>query len=221
MIVGLGHGTTAAKAIQRIAALLRSGELADLRCVPCSRKVEALANELAIPLTTLEAHPVLDLTIDGADEVAPDLTLIKGHGGALLREKIVAQASSREIIIVDDTKLSPALGTRAAVPVEVIPFGWRTQASYLAELGAQWILRMAGDQPFFSDEGNYILDCRFARIASPAGLALQLQARTGIVAHGLFLGLAHEVIAAGPRGVRELRRAEPSSERYPFRDTAI
>ena len=152
---------------------------------------------------------MIDLTFDGADEVDPALNLIKGGGGALLREKIVAQASRREIIIVDESKLSPALGTCWAVPVEVIPFGWRTQAAYLEALGAQVSPRPAQDAPaqlFITDQGNYILDCAFGPIADPAGLGARLDARTGIVAHGLFLGLATEAIVAGTEGIRYLSR---------------
>lgn len=205
MVVGLGHGTTAAFALRRIAALLQSGALHDVRGVPCSRAVESLARELGIPLTTLEETPQIDLTIDGADEVTPRRELIKGGGGALLREKIIAQASRREIIVVDDAKLSPRLGTRATVPVEVLEFGWRTQVTYLEELGGLPSLRMAPDgTPFRTDQGNFILDTDFGIIRRPAALAARLQAHAGIVAHGLFLGLATEVIVAGEDGIRTL-----------------
>ena len=150
----------------------------------------------------------IDLTIDGADEVDPALNLIKGGGGALLREKIVAEASAREIIVVDDSKLSPVLGTRWRVPVEVLPFGWQSQARHIATLGAEPVLRCgANGQPTHTDQGNVILDCRFGPIADPIGVAQALSARAGIVGHGLFLGLAHDVIIAGPAGIRHLRRA--------------
>jgi ribose 5-phosphate isomerase A len=175
--------------------------------VPSSLQIEAEARRLGIPLTTLDEHPVVDLTIDGADEVDPDLNLIKGGGGALLREKIVAQASRREIIVVDESKLSPALGARWAVPVEVVPFGWRSQAAYLESLGAQPILRLNSDgTPFTTDQGNLILDCDFGPISQPAQLAARLSERAGIVEHGLFLGLATDVIVAGVEGVRHLER---------------
>ncbi|RMF38338.1 MAG: ribose-5-phosphate isomerase RpiA [Chloroflexi bacterium] len=207
MVVGLGHGSTTAFALRRLARLLQDGQLHDILGVPCSSHTEAEARRLGIPLTTLEEHPVVDLTIDGADEVDPALNLIKGGGGALLREKIVAQASRREIIVVDETKLSPALGTRWAVPVEVIPFGWRSQAAYLESLGAEVVLRRREDgTPFRTDQGNLILDCRFGPLPDPAPLAAQIKARTGIVEHGLFLGLATDVIVAGREGVRHLRR---------------
>lgn len=208
MVVGLGHGSTARYALLRIAALLRSGELRGVRGVPCSRAVEREAAELGIPLTTLEEHPVLDLTIDGADEVDPDLNLIKGGGGALLREKIVAQASRREAIVVDEGKLSPALGTRSPVPVEVLPFGWRTHVPFLAGLGAEVVLRRGADgAPVRTDQGNFVLDCHFGPIRDPHALARELGARAGILGHGLFLGLATDLFVAGPRGIRHLRRA--------------
>jgi ribose 5-phosphate isomerase A len=207
MVVGLGHGSTATFAVRCIAQLLREGRLHDVLGVPCSRQVEEEARRLSIPLTTLSEHPVVDLTIDGADEVDPDLNLIKGGGGALLREKIVAQASRREIIVVDESKLSPALGTHWPVPVEVVPFGWRTQAAYLESLGAQPVLRLSDDgTPFKTDQGNLILDCRFGPISDPAQLAVRMGERAGIVEHGLFLGLATDVIVAGAEGIRHLRR---------------
>lgn len=207
MVVGLGHGSTAIFAVRNIAARLASGELKDIVAIPCSRQTEADARALGIPLTTLEETPVIDVTIDGADEVDPMLNLIKGGGGALLREKIVAQASRREIIAVNEGKLVPALGTVWAVPVEVIPFGWRSQADYLAALGAEVTLRRASDgEPFRTDQGNLILDCRFGPIAQPEELAAQLRARAGIVEHGMCLGMADDVIIAGPSGIRHLRR---------------
>jgi len=205
MVVGLGHGSTAAFAVRRIADLLQAGELHDLRGVPCSSAVERMARELGIPLTTLEESPRIDLTIDGADEVTPRREIIKGGGGALLREKIVAQASRREIIVVDASKLSPHLGAHSAVPVEVLEFGWRTQVAYLEELGGLPSLRTEPDgAPFRTDQGNLILDCDFGIIRHPAALAARLQARAGIVAHGLFLGLATEVIIADETGIKVL-----------------
>jgi len=207
MVLGLGHGSTAVFAVRCIAQLLREGRLRDVLGVPCSRQVEAEAQELGIPLTTLDQHPTVDLTIDGADEVDPNLNLIKGGGGALLREKIVAQASRREIIVVDESKLSPALGTRWPVPVEVTPFGWRPQSAYLESLGAQATLRVENDgTPFRTDQGNMILDCHFGPISDPAQLAARMNQRAGIVEHGLFLGLATDVIVASAERVRHLKR---------------
>jgi ribose 5-phosphate isomerase A len=207
MIVGLGAGSTAILAVRGLAGKLSRGELTDIQGIPCSRVIEAEARRLGIPLTTLEDHPVIDLTFDGADEVDRALNLIKGGGGALLREKIVAQASRREMIIVDESKLSQALGTHWAVPVEVIPFGWRTQAIYLESLGAQIRLRPGDDgTPFKTDQGNFILDSAFGPIGDPLSLGARLDARTGVVAHGLFLGLATDVLVAGASGMSHLTR---------------
>jgi ribose 5-phosphate isomerase A len=209
MVVGLGHGSTALFARRRVAALLESGQLRDILGVPCSSHVGRDARRLGIPLTTLEEHPVVDVTIDGADEATPDLNVIKGGGGALLREKIVAQASRREIIIVDEMKLSPALGARWPVPVEVIPFGWRSQAAYLESLvlGATVSLRLSADgTPFRTDEGHLILDCNFGTISSPAQLSEQLNRRAGIVEHGLFVDLATDLIVAANDGIRHWNR---------------
>lgn len=213
MVIGLGVGSTASFAVRRIAALLRAGQLRDILAVPCSLAVEDEARRLGIPLTTLERHPVVDLTIDGADEVDPALNLIKGGGGALLREKIVAQASRREIIVVDESKLSPLLGTRWVVPVEVLPFGWRAQAMYLESLGAAVTLRRLPDgSAFTTDQCNYILDSNFGTIPDPVALAARLDARAGIVGHGLFIGIASEVIVAGRDGLRTLTPAPFASK---------
>jgi len=209
MVVGLGHGSTAILAVRRIAQLLHDGQLVDILGVPCSLEVEEEARRLGIPLTTLKEHPVVDLTIDGADEVDPKLDLIKGGGGALLREKIVAQASQREMIVVDQSKLSPALGTRWALPVEVAPFGWRSQQAYIQSLGASVVLRESSDgAPFRTDQGNLLLDCSFGPISEPIRLATKLSQRAGVVEHGLFLGLATDVIVATDQAIRHLKRGE-------------
>lgn len=207
MIIGLGHGTTAIWATRRLAELLTSGRLNDIHAIPCSKQTEAEAQQLGIPLTTLEAHPHIDITIDGADEVAPNFDVIKGGGGALLREKIVAQASKREIIVVDESKLSPALGTVWAIPVEVIPFGHGSQQAYLEGLGAAVTTRQKSDgTTFYTDQGNIILDCKFGPIAKPSDLADQLKARAGIVEHGLFIRLVSDVIVAASSGTRQLQK---------------
>ena len=204
MVVGLGAGSTAILATRRIGQLLRKGRLRDIVGVPCSSIVEAEARALGIPIT-LDPTDTVDLTIDGADEVDPDLNLIKGGGGALLHEKIVAQASRREVIIVDESKLSPTLGTHWALPVEVIPFGWHSQRRFLESLGARVSVRQQRDgTPFRTDQGNLMLDCAFGPIPQPKELAAKLDARTGIVEHGLFVGVATEVIVAGADGVRHL-----------------
>ena len=205
MTVGLGHGSTAFFAVKRIAELIRSGELQGLSAVPCSRKVFEDAKKLGIPLVTLNRRPVIDLTIDGADEVDERLNLIKGGGGALLREKIVAQASLREIIIVDESKMSPALGARCAVPIEAALFGWQTHIPFLEGLGAEVKVRRKNDGRLFkTDQGNIILDANFGPISDPARLAADLEGRSGIVEHGLFIGIATDVIVAGEDGLHHL-----------------
>jgi ribose 5-phosphate isomerase A len=204
MVVGLGAGSTAILATRRIGQLLREGRLRDIVGVPCSCIIEAEARALGIPMTQ-DPPDMVDLTIDGADEVDPELNLIKGGGGALLHEKIVAQASLREVIIVDESMLSPALGTHWALPVEVIPFGWHAQRRFLESLGARITVRQPHDgTPFRTDQGNLMLDCAFGPIPQPQELTAKLDARTGIVEYGLFLGLATEVIVAGADGVRHL-----------------
>ena len=210
MVVGLGTGGTALYATRRIGALVRAGELRDIVAVPTSVATETEARRLAIPLLD-EAHAgPADITIDGADEIDPAMDLIKGRGGALLREKIVAQSSRRLVIVADETKLSPLLGTRRTLPVEVVPFGWRSQMAYLNTLAPQAqvsLRRGPGGDPFSSDQGNFILDCTFGPIERPHELAAALQARAGVVAHGLFLDLATDLIVAGPSGVEHrLRR---------------
>lgn len=202
MVVGLGTGSTAAFAVRKLAARLADGTLKDVVGVPTSRATEALATSLGMPLTTLDVHPVVDLTIDGADEVAPDLSLIKGGGGALLREKVVAQASRREVIIVDAPKLSPRLGTKWPVPVEVLPFGWRSQSLFLESLGARVTVRLSLDgAPFQTDQGNLVLDCDFGPLHDAAGLAAKLDSRAGVMAHGLFLNLTTDLVVAGADGI--------------------
>ncbi len=202
MIVGLGTGSTTVWAVRRLAELLDRGKLTGILGIPTSLATATEARQLNIPLTTLENHPQVDLTIDGADEVDPDFNLIKGGGGALLHEKIVAQASRRLIIAVDESKLSSRLGEQWAVPVEVIPFGWKSQQRFLEDLGATVCLRTGADETvFMTDQQNYILDCRFEPIHDAIQLAEQLKGRTGIVEHGLFLKMATDLIVAGSKGV--------------------
>ena len=171
----------------------------------CSQQVEQEAASLGVPLTSLDDHSITDVTIDGADEVDPDLNLIKGGGGALLREKIVAQASVREVIVVDEPKLSPALGSHWSIPAEVAPFGWTLQRAYVRALGGEPRLPFSeGAAPYTTDQGNLILDSRFGPIADPARLVAELDGRTSIIEHGLFLGLATDRIVASAAGVRHL-----------------
>ena len=207
MVVGLGEGTTAVWAIRRLAQKLNAGDLTRVLGIPTSNNIERMAGELGLPLTTLDQHPHIDLTIDGADEVDPQFNLIKGGGGALLREKIVAQATQREIIVVAEEKLSPQLGTKWAVPVEVLQFGLGSQKAFLQSLGAQVNLRVKDGVPFVTDSGNHILDCSFGRIEDPAALARQLDARAGLLEHGLFINLTHDLVVANDNGVRLHRKA--------------
>lgn len=208
MIVGLGTGSTAIFATRLIADLLRRGERKNVRGYATSRTVWEEAVRLGIPMLTEDMPAEIDLTIDGADEVDPNLNLIKGGGGALLREKIVAQASQRRIIVIDESKLSPCLGTLSALPVEVLPYGWRSQARFLASLKAKVSVRRHADgSDFYTDQANLILDCECGPVRDPVGLARELSERAGIIGHGLFLGLADEVIVAGADGIRHLRSA--------------
>lgn len=206
-VVGLGAGSTARFAVRRLAEWIAAARLRDIVGIPCSQEVAEEAVRLGIKLSTLNEEPVIDLTIDGADETDGDLNLIKGAGGALLHEKIVAQASRRLLIVVDASKPSARLGTHRSVPVEVVSFGWRAQASYLESIGARVHLRSGeGNVPFRTDEGHLILDCAFGPIARPHELAARLDTRAGIVEHGLFLGLATDVLIGAEGGVRQLSR---------------
>lgn len=209
MVVGLGTGSTALFATRRIVRLLLDGGLKDIVGFATSKAVHEEARRSGIPMMAEEMPRAIDITIDGADEVDPDLNLVKGGGGALLREKIVAQASRRVVIVADSTKLSPQLGTRHAVPVEVLPFGWRSQYGYITSLGAKVEVRHRGDgSPFATDSGNLIFDCDFGPIDKPAELAARLSGRAGIVEHGLFLGLATDAIVAGADGIRHIIRKD-------------
>ena len=199
--LGLGTGSTAVWAIRAIGTALTDGRLRDIVAVPTSNESERDARALGIPIVTLAEHPVVDLTIDGADEVDAALNLIKGHGGALLREKVVAQASRREIIVVDDSKPSPRLGTRMPLPVEVIQFAAAIERNYLESLGATVTMRGGDDSPFVTDEGNWIYDCDFGPIDDCERISALLHERAGIVEHGLFIALATDLLVATPSGV--------------------
>lgn len=210
MIVGLGHGSTAEFAVRGLAERLTNQDIHSIRAIPCSVAVDRLARSLGIPITTLADHPSIDVTIDGADEVDSRMDLIKGGGGALLREKIVAVASQREIIVVDGSKLSQRLCTRFALPVEVVPFAEAVETRYLESIGATVSLR-GGDQPFHTDQGNVILDCRFEPMDDPYELGRALDARPGIVGHGLFLGIATDLVVADDRGAHHFARGDDLS----------
>lgn len=213
MRLGLGTGSTVYFVLRHLGEQIRQGALRDVVGVPTSRGTARLAQEFGIPLTTLEEHPHLDLTIDGADEVDPNLNLIKGMGGALLREKIVATASQRLIIVVDDRKLVSRLGTRSPLPVEVDPFGWRTLLPFLEDLGARAELRRTvHGGPAITDGGHYILDCQFDGIEDPYDLEVTLNNRPGILENGLFLNMADMVVVASSEGVRVLESSDKVRE---------
>jgi len=207
MIVGLGSGSTTLYAIKRIGELIDNGTLNNIVGIATSVEVENEAKELGIPLSSFDEHTKINLTIDGADEVDENLNLIKGGGGALLREKVVAQASEREIIIVDETKISKHLGEKWSVPIEVLKFAAGLEKEYLESIGGKVKLR-TGDSggPYITDEGNYIFDTNFGVIGKPNELAQLLQARAGIVEHGIFINLADEVIVSSHAGINSLKK---------------
>ena len=205
--VGLGSGTTSAFVVRRIGELLDMGDLTGVRGVPTSEGTAALAREVGVPSVSLsEARP--SLTLDGADEIGPGLAAVKGLGGALLREKIVAAASTTGLVLVADaSKTVDSLGTRAPVPVEVDPFGWQATFEALSALGCRPELRMdAADpqQPFVTDGGHYTADCAFDGIEDPAALEASIRAIPGALECGLFVGLAVAAVVAGEDGVRVL-----------------
>ena len=204
MIVGLGTGSTASFVIAALGERVRAG--LKITGIPTSERTTTLAREAGIPLASFAEHQRFDLTIDGADEVERgSLNLIKGLGGALLREKIVAAASARLVIVADARKLTARLGGSAPVPVEVVPFGWETTAARLAQLGTEPELRRSTDgQPFRTDGGNLILDCRFTPIADPAGLDQAIGQTIGVVETGLFIGMARMALVADDHGIQRL-----------------
>jgi ribose 5-phosphate isomerase A len=209
MVVGLGTGSTATFAVQRIGELVASGELREVRGVPTSARTTALANELGIPLATLsEAHP--RFTIDGADEISPELALIKGRGGALLREKIVASSSEEGLIVVaDSSKLVGSLGA-GPLPVEIDSFGWESTLEALASLGCEPELRMDWTdpgRPFVTDGGHYTADCTFEQITDPASLEVEIKHIPGALECGLFVGLTSAAVVAGERGTEVIEAA--------------
>ncbi|MGC9948501.1 MAG: ribose-5-phosphate isomerase RpiA [Bryobacteraceae bacterium] len=206
MILGLGTGSTAAPAVQILGQRVRDG--LHVVGIPTSERTAAQARALGIPLSTLDEYPLIDMTIDGADVVDErSLNLIKGRGGALLREKLVASATVRLAIAIHGSKLVSRLTVREAIPVEVVPFGWQTTARRLSDLGGRPLLRLdPKGKPFMSDGGHYILDCPFDAAIPPESLARELDHVVGVVEHGLFIGLTAEVHVADADGVRVLRR---------------
>jgi ribose 5-phosphate isomerase A len=207
MIVGLGSGTTATFFLRALAKRIARDNL-HLTGIASSYQTAALARELKIPLATFAEHTQIDLTIDGADEVVPNrLDLLKGHGGALLREKIVAASSKKMVVIVDESKIVDRLGSHFPVPVEVVPFGWETTKRRLEDIGGNPSLRPGKDNsPFLTDGGHYIMDCAFGPMEKPKEIAHHLDHIVGAVEHGLFLGFASEVFVAGSGGLKILRK---------------
>lgn len=203
-VVGLGSGSTAAYAVQFLAERVREG--LKITGIPTSQKTQHLAQELKIPLATLDEHSSIDIDIDGADEIDPQLNVIKGGGGALLREKIIASISRRFIVIADSSKQVARLG-KFPLPVEIIPFAEKLIANRIADIGAEVTLRRGTDgNPYVTDEGHHILDCHFGEIADPAALAEKLRALPGVVEHGLFIGMAEMALIGKGGEVVALRR---------------
>jgi ribose 5-phosphate isomerase A len=197
MLVGLGTGSTATEFIKALGEALRTGKLKGVRGIPTSKRSEELAKSLNIPIVTFAQHQRTAVCIDGADEVGPGLQLIKGLGGALLREKVVAQNSDKFIVIADSGKEVSALGTKCPLPIEVAVFGHETQPAFFKSLGAQPTLRPNADgTPFITDNGNYIFDCKFDSISDPIALEDKLKGRAGVVETGLFIGMAKVAVIA-------------------------
>jgi ribose 5-phosphate isomerase A len=212
MTVGLGTGSTAAKFVDLLGKRVKEG--LSVRCVPTSEATRLQAEKLGIPLITLDTHPFLDLTVDGADEIDGNLRLVKGGGGALLREKIVATASGRMVVIADHTKRVAKLG-RFPLPVEVVQFGLGATRGMIEVLASdagcegELTLRTGPNgQPILTDSGNFILDCAFGQIEDPEALDEALRLIPGVVENGLFLGIADAAFIGGPSGIETLERDE-------------
>jgi ribose 5-phosphate isomerase A len=208
MVLGLGTGSTADFFIEALGTRLRADGLR-ITGIPTSRHTEELALRSGVSLSSFAEHARIDLTVDGADEIERGtVCLIKGHGGALLREKIVAAASRRMVVIADETKLVDCLGSLVSVPVEVVRFGWQATARSLGKIGGNPSLRLGKDNtPYVTDGGNFIMDCAFGPIREPKEVAHQLDHVVGVVEHGLFLSYATEAIVAGRSGVKTYRRS--------------
>lgn len=205
MIVGLGSGSTVEYALKKLGTLVRDG--LEIKGIPTSIHTKRIAKEQNIPLTTLEKYPEIDLTIDGADEVDSNLNLIKGGGGALTREKIIAFNSKRVIIVIDDSKIVKALGIDFDLPVEVVKFGWTSVKKVLEDFKCTVKLReIMNKEPFITDNGNYILDCEFERIEDPVAMEVEINGIPGVVENGLFVGLVDEAIVGSTQGILTLNR---------------
>jgi ribose 5-phosphate isomerase A len=201
MRLGLGSGSTVNLVVAALGERVRRGELGEIHIVAASSRTEAEMRRHDLPLSSLDEYSMLDLAIDGADEVDPQFVMIKGGGGALLRERIVLAAAARRLIVVDHSKVVPVLGARWPVPVEVVRFGWHVAERALRALGATPALRTRNGEPVVTDEGDYLLDCAFGPILDPRDLASRISAQPGVVAHGIFLDLADGLLIGGPSGV--------------------
>jgi len=216
MLVGLGTGSTAIHAVPALAQRLKSGELRDIRAIPTSFQSLMLARQLEIPLVDLDQVDRIDIAIDGADEVAPDLTLIKGAGAAQTREKVIAALANDFSVVVDESKLVPRLGSKMPVPVEVLPFAVGPVTRAIEQLGGEPVLRMAVKKagPVVTDQGNLVIDARFKEIPDPARLERELKMIPGTLENGLFVGLARRVfVATSVQGVPTVREILPPGKK--------
>jgi ribose 5-phosphate isomerase A len=207
MKVGLGSGSTALLFVDLLGAAMAAGRLSGVRGVPTSEATEEKARARGIPLLPWQQNDALDVCVDGADEVTPTLDLLKGRGGALLREKAVAKRAALFVVVVDEGKLVAKLGARCALPIAVSPSHWQAEAKFVQGFGGQPALRETDGHPYVTDDGNYVVDARFVDgLADPEGMARRLELRPAVRAHGLFLGMAHVVVVAGAEDVRVLTR---------------
>ena len=204
MVVGLGTGSTVRYFLEGLGKRVQEG--LKVVGVPTSIQTERIALQVGVGVGTLEDHPQLDLAVDGADEVDPRLDLIKGLGGALFREKIVARASKRFVVVVDSSKVVKKLGESTPVPVEVHVFGWKATMAWLGELGCVPTLRKSGMNPYITDNGNFIFDCAFGPISDPSALEERINNVPGAVQNGIFAGMADLVIVGKSSGVERLQR---------------
>lgn len=205
MVVGLGTGSTVYYFLLKLGEQCRQG--LKIVGVPTSVATEQIAAQQGIPLA--DSWTAVDIVVDGADEIDPHLNLIKGMGGALVREKIVAQAAGRMVVIGDEAKLVKRLGTNFPIPVEVIPFGWEATAVQIRQLGLGPVLRRQGSDPVRTDNGNYLMECHTGPIADPGAMACSLEAIAGVVGHGLFLDLATTAVIGSDQGVRIIQITPP------------
>jgi ribose 5-phosphate isomerase A len=204
MIVGLGTGSTVKYALKNLGERVQEG--LSIKGIPTSNETKKIAMKYNIPIVSLSEYPEIDITIDGADEVDSNLNLIKGGGGALTREKIIAYHSKMVIIITDDSKVVKSLGIDFPLPIEVVKFEWQATKRAIEKIGCNVELRKIFDDPFITDNGNYILDCEFERINDPEQLEQDINMIPGVVENGLFIGVATKVIVGSKKGIMTLER---------------